>query len=254
MLQETVHIAPLGFEHSRIVEPAVKGKADTVILLQYADGDHPEWFSDVKSDLMENGIEVEPNSCNIFDIYSVVHSISRAVDEYEDADVYVNLSTGSSLSAIGGMIACSTTDAIPFYVTPEGYGDPDEEEIKPVSYGYSGVQELTPFPVKAPSEELVWVMEYLRYNDNVSKKELIDFGKGDKEIDPEYGPDDRLPFMDDSEYKDKEQANQNRVGSHIIDPLNDRGWIKTEQVGNSLIIHLTDEGEEIRRAFRHKIE
>ena len=81
-------------------------------------------------------IKVEPESCNIFDMYSVIERISRVVKRNPDAEILVNLATGSKPSAIGGMIACMANDIIPYYVQPKGYGEREEEEIQPVSYGW----------------------------------------------------------------------------------------------------------------------
>ena len=55
----------------------------------------------------ELGITVETESCNIFDMYSVIKAVARICQRHSDDDVSVNISTGSKLSAIGGMIACT---------------------------------------------------------------------------------------------------------------------------------------------------
>jgi len=41
------------------------------------------------------------------------------------------------------------------------------------------------------------------------------------------------------------------VNSHVIDPLREKGFIETEEIGNKTRVSLTDEGEKAVRAFRH---
>jgi hypothetical protein len=253
MQTERVHIAAQGFEHERIVKPAIKDRPHRVVLLEHADGERAEWFKDVRQELEEAGITVEPESCNIFDMYSVIERVSRIAKRYEDADIYVNISTGSKPSAIGGMIACMANDLTPYYVKPEGYGDPDEGEIKPMSYGVEYTKQLSAYPMETPTRQEIWVMEFISQNRSVSKQAVIDFGRGDRDIGSGYEPDGRLPFMSE-EYKDKATANHNRVSNHIIDPLTEKGWIKTEERGTHLYLELTDEGEDTLRGFRHMIE
>jgi len=253
MPTERIHIAAQGFEHDRIVQPAIDDRVHRVVLLEHADGEHPEWFQDVRQDLEDAGIEVEPESCNIFDMYSVIERISRVVKRYDDADIYVNLATGSKPSAIGGMIACMANDVTPYYVRAEQYGDPEADEIQPVSYGVEETRELSAYPMDTPSPQEIWVMEYLSQNSSVTKTALIDFGRGDRDLGAGYGPDDRLPFMAET-HTDSAPANHNRLNNRIIDPLTENGWIETEKRGTNTYVELTDDGDNTLRAFRHLID
>ena len=253
MRKEHIHIAAQGFEHDRIVEPAKDDRAHRVVLLEHADGVRPEWFKEVKQDLRDADIKVEPESCNIFDMYSVVERISRVVKRNPDAEILVNLSTGSKLSAIGGMIACMANDITPYYAQPKGYGEREEEEIQPVSYGYEKSWELSAYPMETPKEQDIWVMEYLSQNTSVSKTALIEFGRGDRDMGAGYGPKGRLPFMNE-QYKDTPQGNHNRLNNRIIGPLTENGWIETEKRGTNVYVELTEEGQDTLRAFRHLIE
>lgn len=253
MPTKRIHIAAQGFEHDRIVEPAIEDRVHRVVLLEHADGDHPEFFQDVRQDLKDAGIEVEPESCNIFDMYSVIERISRIVNRYDDAEISVNLATGSKPSAIGGMIACMANDVTPYYVKAKHYGDPEAEEIQPVSHQVEKTWELSAYPMDTPTPQEVWVMEYLSQNSSVSKTALIDFGRGDRDIGVGYGPDGRLPFMEET-YTDSAPANHNRLNHRIIEPLTERGWIETEKRGENTYLELTDDGKNTLRAFRHLID
>jgi len=124
---ERVHVMPLGFEHDRIVEPAREYRADRVILLDWIadDIERPAYHEDVLADLDAAGIATERRDCELFDLYDSIAVIAEAVtaeatpDRDDDVpdDVYVNLATGSKITAIGGTIACMVTgDATHYYV------------------------------------------------------------------------------------------------------------------------------------------
>jgi len=256
MQPERIHIAAQGFERDRIIEPAKSARVHRVVLLEHSEGPRPDWFSDVTDELESAGITVEPETCNIFDMWEVIGRVSEVVRRYDDADIGVNVATGSKPSAIGSMIACMTTDATPFYVKPEGYGDPDVDEIneiRPVSHGVKDTWELTAYPMERPNKQDIWIMEYISQNTSVSKSALIEFGRGERTVGSGYEPDGRLPFMD-KDYTDKSTSNHNRLNSQVLNHLEERGWIETEERGTSIYVELTEEGAKSHRAFRHIIK
>lgn len=253
---ERVHIVPFGYEHDRIVLSAKKQRAERVVLLEEPGEEQPEWFSDVRQDLIDLGISVETESCDIMDMYSVIKAVSRVAQRYEDDHVYVNLSTGSKLSAIGGMIACMSIGSVtPYYVEPEHYGE-EGTPPEPLSHGVDSISELAEYPIDGPSEEEVWILEYLKNHDDVSKRpkkaDLIKFGAGELEVTAGYGPDGPLPFIAD--YSDNETAQYRVLNDHIINPLLEKGWITTDDQGNRSYVDITEQGRDTLRAFRHLIE
>jgi hypothetical protein len=247
---------PFGYEEDRIVLPAKEQNAERVVLLEEPGPDQPQWFQDVRDELREAGITVETESCDIMDMYSVIKAVARVAQRHEDDQVYVNLSTGSKLSAIGGMIACmSVGNATPYYVEPEHYGE-REDNPEPLSHGIADTRELADYPMDGPSREEVWVLAYLKSKSETSKRpkkaDLIELGKGEQEVSSGYGPDGELPFI--SEYSDNETAQYRVLNEHIISPLVEKGWISTTDRGNRTYVDITDEGEDTLRAFRHLIE
>jgi len=259
---ERVHIVPFGYEDDRIVEAAKRLNAERVVLLEEPGEDQPSWFQEVRAKLRDNGIEVKTESCNIMDMYSVIKAVARVTQQYEDDRVYVNISTGSKLSAIGGMIACmSIGSATPYYVEPEEYGIEkedriEEDEPQPLSHEVKNIQELTEYPIDAPSEQEIWILEYLKVNEDTAKRvkkaDLIELGKANKKVRDGYGPDDPLPFI--AEYSDNETAQYRVLNERIITPLLEKGWIETDDRGNRTYVEITEEGKNTLRAFRHLIE
>ena len=250
---ERVHIAPLGFEHDRVVEPAKRLKADRLILLEWGEGDRPPFFEELYTAIEEAGIEREIRSCDIFDMYEVVRVTAKEVRRRENDDVYVNIATGSKISAIGCMIACMASDATPYYVVPEGYTERETDGTTPVSYGVKNIKQLPAYPIDAPDEQLIYVMEYIFRHGPVTKKELIDFGRGDGKPLPGADVVAGLPFI--AEYEaDSDRARYRLLDTHILDPLENKGFIELRAVGRRTDIDITEDGENTLSAFRHIIE
>ena len=250
---ERIHVAPLGFEHDRVVKAAKQLKADCVILLEWGESKRPDFFEDVYSDLEQAGIEYELRSCNIFQMYDVVRVTATIARQHPDDDTYVNISTGSKISAIGGMIACMVSDATPYYVQPKYYGNSNSSSIEPVSYGVKEIRKLPAYPIDGPEEQHIYVLEYIYRHGPVTKIDLIHFGQGEgKEILADM-PSDGLPFITDFE-ADSKKGHYNLLETHILKPLREKKFIVFTEVGRRTDIDLTDEGENTLSAFRHLIE
>ncbi|TKX52073.1 hypothetical protein EXE44_19330, partial [Halorubrum sp. SS7] len=69
----------------------------------------------------DEGIRTETVECDIFNLFSSLGTIAEISNRLRDHNVYVNLASGSKVTAIGGMIACMVTGAIPYYVHAEEY-------------------------------------------------------------------------------------------------------------------------------------
>jgi hypothetical protein len=202
----------------------------------------PPYYADIR-DQLDDIARVERAECDLFDMYSCLDTIVRQISNYRDEEVYVNLATGSKVTAIAGMIACMATDATPYYVRASRYGDDEEgPPSKPVSRDVTGIDQLPTYPIDPPSDEQIRVLEYLDSDATVTKKNLIAFG--DQES---------LPFLAgyDSE---SEKGKYRRLDTHILDRLSEDGYVTTERVGRTTRVHLTDEGENTARAFCHLVE
>lgn len=254
---ERVHIVPFGHEKDRIVLSSKKLNAERVIFLENPSEGQPEWFQEVRTELEEAGIDVETETCDIFDMYSVIKSVARTCQRHQDDNVFVNISTGSKLSAIGGMIACmSTGAATPYYVEPESYRTEQDGTPEPVSHGVADIRQLAEYPIDGPSEQEIWVLEYLKQKQDSAerpkKRDLIDLGRAEKEIREGFAPQDPLPFI--KEYSDNETAQYRVLNDKIINPMLENGWIETDEQGNRTYVEITEEGINSLRAFRHLIE
>jgi hypothetical protein len=115
------------------------------------------------------------------------------------------------------------------------------------------IKELPAYPIDAPETQLIYVMEYIYRNGPVTKKELIEFGQGNGKPIQAGTPPEGLPFITDHE-ADSDRARYRLLETHILEPLNEKGFIETKKIGRRTDVDLTEEGENTLSAFRHLIE
>lgn len=240
-VRERVHIMPVGFEFDRIVVPAEQYRADQVVLIGH-EGDESgsegeEYWNRVTAELEERDIPYNDLGCDMFDLYSSLGTIAKAITTHSDDDVYVNLSTGSKITAIAGMIASMVLDTTAYYVRALDYDDGGPTDIVDVI-------DLPMYPIDAPDKEQVGVLEFIEmwteHEGPPTKGEIIHF----------------------SEQESLAYIRQNVAGkgkyrlldTHIVEPLKERGWIDESKQGRNKVLSLTADGEAALQAFRWMVE
>ena len=230
---ERVHVMPVGYERDRLVLPAIELGAERVILLEPDAADAHEYGDAVRDDLEDAGITHETIPCDIFDLYESIGTIAEIASRF--ADVSVNIASGSKVTAVGGAIACMATDATPYYVRAERYG----EDAESVSEGVEAIYELPTYPIDRPDREHVAVLEYVAEHEPVSKKRLIAVGE-----------ERNLPFIADYE-GEGEKGKYRRLERHVVDPLAERGYVTVDDVGRTKRVSTTERGRNTLRAFSY---
>jgi hypothetical protein len=234
---------PFGYEYERITKPIDRSKADVVVLINN-DSDlntRLKFQNELHENLKEDpDIDLDSRYCDIFDMYDSMEMILKAISDYSDDDVYVNLATGTKVTAVSGMIACMATDAEPFYVQSRlSTADrPTKDELPK----FDEVVGLPDYPIEKPTDDQIHVMEYIHTgmgDSTARKKDII-----------EFADENDLEFASGSEDV-SEKALYPRLDTYIVDPLTEKGFLRTEERGNTIKLHLTEEGEKAIRAFRH---
>jgi hypothetical protein len=237
---ERVHLIPVGYENDRIVLPAVELRADRVVLLRYEDEtDHPSYVETVRGRFDEAGIDHETVPCDVFDFYDSIGTVAELATRFADHEVYVNLASGSKVTAIGGMIACMATGATPYYVRAQRYAAETDGDV---AEGIREITELPTYPMQSPEPQHVAVMDHLDAEDGARKRDLIDFGKSEG-----------LPFIADRDAANR-KSEYRLLDSHVLGPLADTGYVALETVGRSTRVSLTESGRNTLRAFRYLVE
>ena len=242
---ERVQVVPLGFEYARLREPVRSWKADRVVAIEYVeDTDVPYIDAFLEELAADDRVDLEVRTCDIFDLYDALGAVAAAIDDHADDDVYVNVSAGSKITAIAGTIACMATGATPVYARPD-YG-PDDERIpdEPLHDAVAETFALPTYPIERPSHEHVAVLEFVaesgdgegRY-EGVTKGELLDFGAREE-----------LPFVAESDAETRKGLYR-RLDSRVLSPLLERQYVAVSQVGREKYVSLTEQGENVLRAF-----
>lgn len=252
-VRDRVQVVPLGFEYARLKQPIEDWKADVVVAIEYgnATAEIPYLTTLLEELADDGGITLDRRACDIFELYDALGTITEAISDYETDDVYVNLSAGSKITAIAGMIACMASGASPIYARPD-YG-PDGEQIpeEPLHDDVAEVFELPTYPIDRPSDMHIALLARIqegttektrgRYQ-GVPKKALIEFA-----LDREF------PFVAQSETA-TQKGYYRLLDRHVVRPLTERGYITTERVGRQKFVTLTPAETNALHAFRHFID
>lgn len=251
---DRVQLVPLGFEYDRVLEPAVRYKADKVILIEHDEPDEekPVYYPDLKTHLEQAGIEIEPATANIFDLYSSLGTIAELITAHATDEVFVNLSAGSKISAIGGMIACMVTreavNVTPFYVKAEEYTPESEDDERPVSFGVKSIAELPTYPIQGPSQNEIVMLQYIKEAGPVSKRVLIQQARKAVERFQRHADEKGIAI------EDKPKMGEYRLlDTHVLDPLLQRECVMVNEVGRTKEVAITEEGRNTLRAFKYLI-
>lgn len=233
---ERVHIAPQGYEKERIYKPAVDYDADRVVLLTHREktSKSKECRREVIGALTSSSIEYRLHECNIFDFDSTLWAMAELIEEFADDKVYVNVSTGSKITAIGGMFASMATGATPYYAQV------DEYLGETISKGYDGIIKLPAYPIGLPNEQYLKIIQYIDEQDTVSKKDLINYTQD-------------FPLL--SKYSRQDERNEYEpLNTEIIEPLRRRGFIRQRPMGTERRLELTDDGEDMLKLATYILE
>ncbi len=148
--KKRIHIAPVGFEVDRIVEPAVEYKADKVYLLVHDNKKEDKattYIENVIKELKQNKIQSEKVLVNWRDVESITKAARKLLLKLQNDDVFVNIASGSKTHAIALDRAIMTLgddqkNITEFYAESKAY-----EGFKPGKKQLSvGVKEIKEIP------------------------------------------------------------------------------------------------------------
>jgi len=240
-----VHIAPQGFEDERIYRPALKRDAEIVILIGH---DEPDDTAErcqerIVETLEEQDIDVQDDvTCDLFELADALETMLSVIrDRNHDDTIRVNISAGSKITAIAGMLACMFTAADPYYVVPEGYEDPNEEsEYETVSHGMDDITSLPAYPVTEPDLQLIEVLSFVEEEQPESGPAgvlLSDIGR--------YLLEHDLPAVQGSDKDPDEVEDIYPMIHEAVDPLVQRGFVNKKPFDGGTHVRTTSEGEEM---------
>lgn len=238
-----VHIAPVGFQFRRVTEPLVRMQADKVYLVTCAaEDDASRFFASVKKELYEKyrHITVEEVFVDLWDLYACAEKFREimAKERNNGNHIYVNVSTGTKITAMAGMLACMLWGGHPYYAR---VSYPKEQKTKPMPSELVEEPDLLPvYEVKKPDPNALAILGLLKSNHGKLRKgQLIQ----------------RLEQQSIIRLKDETKTEFTKAAKHsqlraLLDPLeNEWGYVNVESKGRRSEVVITPKGETALRVF-----
>jgi len=229
-----IHIAPVGFEFRRVTEPLIRMQADKVYLISYKkDDDATKYCSQIKNELSQNykHIQVKEVFLNIWNYLECIEEFRKIIQTEEGNHIYMNVSTGTKITAMAGMLSCELWGASPYYANV--WYPSDTEQIEEVD-------RLPVYDIKKPKDSLMKILSMLQSNGGLMRKsKMIDELEEMKLL--------RKTDENGKELQGPAKHSQLRA---LIDPL-EREWnfVKVEASGRRSEVSITKQGETALRIF-----
>lgn len=250
--QKKIHIVPMGYEIDRIELPLLDIGADRVYLI--TDVDEKEtgllYLKELSRRIKKivNDKDFTVMSCPMWDFRKLMSQLSELVRKEKKAGnfVYINLSSGSKLSAIAGTLASLMYGAIPYYAQAEKYNieHPDIEggKIKGITSGVKKILKIPSYTIEPPSDELVSALAILsERNGRISQKEYI------------FELEERGLIKDATamrrKHKEVTKKGYAKAKRQYFEKLEDNGWASKKGKGRSSYIEITEEGKNTFETF-----
>ena len=236
MVNLRVHIAPVGFEIDRIVISAKRMKADKVWLLVHeipSQDKAARFIEKIQKELKKAKINVELLSHNRLDLFMILKSVKEIIEKEKGSDVFVNVSSGSKIQAIGCMMACmmfnEKENVKPFYAEAEHY--PGFEGTQQ-STGVKELVQLPTYEIHTPKRELIEALRIIKENKGrMTKKDMAAIAVRDEII------------TVNAREENYEQALYASLDKNIIQPLLENWkFIEIEKIGRTRWIKMTYDG------------
>jgi len=235
-----IHISPVGFEFKRVTVPLIQMQADKVYLITYKKNDDAtKFFSRIKSELRRDykHIQVEEVFLDIWNLYECIAEFRSVISKEEGNHIYVNVSTGTKITAIAGMLSCMLWKAIPYYA-PVSYTDKKTQDLP--SEQVQDPHRLHTYEIKKPKPEWMKILELLdSRNGTMRKSEIIKSLEGMQII--------RQKDCEGRELKGPAKHNQLRT---LLDPM-ESGWkyVEVKSSGSRSEVTITEQGKNALQIF-----
>ncbi|PIU09719.1 hypothetical protein COT30_02950, partial [Candidatus Micrarchaeota archaeon CG08_land_8_20_14_0_20_49_17] len=179
-MRKHIYIAFLGFDSNRIYQPYKMCKCDKAYIIKREERDKPtaEWNLSKIMDAL-SGEEIIPMIVE-HDIFSRINCVKRIFEKEKENRIFVNLSTGSKLDCIAGMLAVMLfhkipKEVIPFYAEPEKSGRKTSKSIKfSETIGVRNIKELPIMDIDYPDAPMLEALKIINGNrGEIKKKQLV---------------------------------------------------------------------------------
>lgn len=204
----------------------------------------------IRGKLEGTGIDIQEMVHDRTDLFDIIRATKEIIWQERGNSVFVNLSSGSKIQAIGCMMACMMVsegcNVKSYYAEPNEYQRLD----RPLSIGVKRVIEMPKCNLRVPSEILIRTLQIIRLHKRIKKKNLldrlVDAGIIMISYDPEKTPEPDTLVVNSLE-ENRLVAGLARMDKGIIRPLTEWGFVEVSKMGRNRWVTLTEEGENAAR-------
>jgi len=235
-----IHIVPVGYDSTRITEHLIRKKADRVYFVRHAKDKKSPYFDFIKNELKTKmkTLEAEEVFVNIWDLYDCLEKFRKIVSKEKGNHIYVNVSTGSKITSIAGMLTSMLFENVePYYVQITYQSSKTTKTIQKEKVCDDIT--LPVFGITKPPTEYLTILDLLNNQGKMKKYELIDELE-DKQIIKQK--DEEIEVFSD-------HAKHSQLRS-ILNPM-EKNWdfIKIEGKGKRSRVEITNQGKYALRIF-----
>ena len=174
-----IHVVPLGFEHDRIILPLLKYNADELYLVIMKDEKYgKKHLENVENTLNQKGLKYVIWEADLLDLVDCIRVFGEIVYDLKvrkGHDVYVNVSTSTSISAIGISFAAMLWGAKAYHVQPKRWVEENRRKPgEPLATGLNDVIALQRLHLEIPDRKLLYVLYHINEKANHGKVSYSD--------------------------------------------------------------------------------
>jgi len=236
-----VHIAPVGFQFRRVTEPLIAMQADKAYLISYSQDDAAAKFlRQIVKHLDDNykHIKVEEVFLDIWNLYACIEKLRDIILSEKGNHIHINVSTGTKITAIAGMLACMLWGATPYYAR---VSYPSTKESDTLQTEHVLEPDILPtYDINKPRAEFMLVLSLIKQvGGRIRKAELIQKLEHLNVIHP----------RDESRREFTEGAKHSQLRA-ILKPMETEWkYVRVESSGRRSDVFLTDQGDAALRIF-----
>ena len=239
MFKSRVHISPIGFDVIRVTKPLTEMKADKAYLVSHSSDNNPtkKFVNKVKKELNKcSHVEIIEVKTDIWDMNDCLKQFKEIKDKEKNNDIFINISTGTKITAVAGMLTCMLWTANPYFVPikyPDNIELPSSDEV--------GESYMLPLcKINKPNQRILQILSLLYSNNNsMRKSELIDELQSLEII--------KQNDADNREYTTPAKHSQLRA---LLNPMiTEWHYVRVEHHGRRSEVHITEEGKNALRIF-----
>jgi hypothetical protein len=181
IIPKRIHVAPLGFEHDRIILPLIKYKADELYLVTMREEKHGKiHLKNVINTLKQKEIKYTIIEADLLDLIDSIQVFGKIVYELkikQGHDVYVNISTSTSIATIAISYVAMLWGATAYHAQPKKWIEEDKRKPgEPITTGLNDVIGLQRLHHEKPDSQFLYILSYIdkqKTNDTIKYSNVL---------------------------------------------------------------------------------